>query len=595
LTWDSERILRYLYDHPETPVAIDTETSDRSKGGDMGLRVDDGRAKCIGISIAFRVSEDEVVSHYWGIDHWVGENVDTETVKKIRYVLSTQTRTLIWMNVQFDVLSLETVGIECGHQPFYDIATVSNLVNENRPYQKSLDQLAAHYLGPEQSKMSEWPWEAQFPLKTEKVTGWPNTTPDMMSGYAEQDAVLHLLVWEVLMKQPEWEEIDPDFWEHKQEFIRLLTLMRRRGVRIDQDLCAEQIARGEAIMDQTKRDLGLNPGSIKDRETLFLKKLGMPVLKRSAKTDKPSFDKSVMEKYERLLEQSKRPEATLVKTYTGWQKAVSASYRPYLARLSPDGRLRTEYTTHVTSTGRLSSKNPNLQQISKGSDGKKPWSDNVKKAFIAKPGHTLISADFSQLELRLATVYAQEPTLIRVFEEGRDIFTEMSQELDMTRQDTKTLVYSMQYGAGVNRLMGAFNVNRGKASEMRTNYAKTYRRFTAFNLKCQQQAERGKKIKLWSGRYRHFQYPSEGYKAMNSLIQGGAADIVERIMVRLWQEIDNDECQILLTVHDSVVFEIRDDRVEHYSTEIERIMTDVGYVMGTDINVRFAVELEEMG
>src|SRR5206468_10405513 len=120
--------------------------------------------------------------------------------------------------------------------------------------------------------------------------------------------------------------------------------------------------------------------------------------------------------------------------------------------------------------GRLSCFEPNLQQIPKETD--KPWNGRVKEAFIASPGYTLVNADFSQLELRLATAYAPEPALVKCFAEGRDIFDEMTEDLTPTmppgwiRYKTKTLVYSMQYGAGVKRVMEAFQVSEEVAKQI---------------------------------------------------------------------------------------------------------------------------------
>ena len=305
----------------------------------------------------------------------------------------------------------------------------------------------------------------------------------------------------------------------------------------------------------------------------------------------PSFDKFVMEQYDEMLERLDSTEAKLLKQYRGWQKAVSASYRPYIERLDSDGRLRCSYKTHGTVTGRLSCSEPNLQQIPKTSD--KVWNGKVKECFIAKEGYTLVNADFSQLELRVATAYAGEESLARVFEEGRDIFTEMAAQLGMERQDTKTLVYSMQYGAGINRIRSAFGVSSARANEIRSTYFATYPRFKALADNCAHRARDTGRVRIWSGRQRKFMYPkSEDYKAMNSVIQGGAADIMERVMVKVYEEIDNEDCQMLLQVHDSITFEVLNEHVDYYTKRIEEVMSDVTGAIGEDLfPVKFAVEV----
>src|SRR6185437_5333306 len=145
--------------------------------------------------------------------------------------------------------------------------------------------------------------------------------------------------------------------------------------------------------------------------------------------------------------------------YRGWSKTTSSNYRPYLALLSPDGRLRPNYKQHGTLTGRLSCEMPNLQQIPR--EGSKRWNGQLKKCFITlDPDEMLLEFDYSQLELRLGAAYAKEESLIQVFREGRDIFQEMAEALEMDRQSTKTMNYAIAYGAGVTRISNVLDISR---------------------------------------------------------------------------------------------------------------------------------------
>jgi DNA polymerase-1 len=562
-------VLRDLYDNVFVPIAVDTETT--------GLNCVGGKDTCIGVSIA-AVIGDKPVSAYFGINHEVGVNVSRETLAKLKYVLEQPERQLIFANVQFDVLALESIGIEVSDNPFWDILTVANMVDENDPIQKSLAQLSLRYLG-EQGKLDT------PEITKEKKTGWRNTTPEMISDYAIADAITTWRIWDRLMKHPEWDVIPEEVWDEKQKLIRVLMHMRRRGIEIDQALANEMVTVGEARIEEIKAELGVNPASNKDMHYLLVETLGLPVVKKSKKTGKPSFDKFAMEEYEVLLDQMDSPVANLIKEFRGWSKAISASYKPYLELVDTDGRLRCSYKTHGTVSGRLSCAEPNLQQVPKQSD--KPWNGKVKSCFVPKTGYTLVEFDYSQLELRLGTAYAGEEALKAVFNEGRDIFDEMSAQLGMTRQDTKTLVYSMQYGAGEKRIMAAFGVDQAKAKYLRENYFNTYPRFKNLSDIATDKASREGRVRIWSGRYRHFPNPKEGYKALNSIIQGGAADIVERVMVRAFEEIDNYECQLLLQVHDSLVWEIKTEKLDEYSERILALMEDV---YPKDFDVRFAVE-----
>jgi DNA polymerase-1 len=376
-------------------------------------------------------------------------------------------------------------------------------------------------------------------------------------------------------------------WADKQKLIRVLTAMKRRGIRVDTKLAERELAIGKAEMQRILDELGyvnLGPKAMTD---LFLFKLGLPVVRRTP-SGSPSFAKDAMEIYDHMLERIDSPEAKTVRVYRGWQKSTSASFKPYLDLVDNDGRVRPTFHTHRVTTGRLSCSEPNCQQISK--DGGKPWNQHVKECFIAKPGYILLSADYSQLELRLATAYADEEMLKRVFEEGRDIFSEMGAQLHMDRDSTKRLVYTLQYGGGEKRLMNVFGVSQEVARQIKNNFWNTYPRFRALNEGCAAKVKREGRLRLWTGRWRTFEYSSQSYKAMNSLIQGGAADIMEHVMVRVFEELDNEECELLLQVHDELVFEVKEDREEEYRESIKTIMEDIDGALPEEMRGAFKVK-----
>lgn len=570
-----ETALRWLYEHPDAPLAVDTETT--------GLKVADGRSACIGVSFTFK-SSFGYHSFYIGINHRTGQNADELTVKKFSYVLR-QGRELIFANVQFDFLSLETIGIRVSEMPFYDIQTMANVINPDWPMMKSLEMLAKVYLGEGEGKMTEWKYaiydegkklpRKRTTLKWQKENGWPHTTPEMMSEYACTDTDQTYKVWEVLVSHSRWREQPEAFWEHKQKLIRVLVEMRRRGILVDTKLAAQLEEEGIEAKERLLENLGgLNPSSRVDAPQIFLDLLGLPILKKTPQ-GRPSFTKAVLEEYDLILanRSEQTPELGWVKAWRGWTTAMGLLLRPYQELVSPDGRLRTSYTTHVASTGRLTSKEPNLQQISK--EGDQPWNDRIKKCFHAKPGYVLLSADYSQLELRLAVAYAQEPELQAIFDEGRDIFTEMAAEMGWPRSKTKSFVYATQYGGGDARIAYIFNVSISEAKRLREKFYRKYPRFRKLDMACRKQVAETKKLRLWSGRIRYFKTSEDSYKAMNALLQGGAADIVERVMVHAMENLDNEDCQMLLQVHDALVFEVREDLVEEYTQKIAELMSDI--------------------
>jgi DNA polymerase-1 len=381
--------------------------------------------------------------------------------------------------------------------------------------------------------------------------------------------------------------------------------MESYGVRIDVPFSVKKAQLGVDKQHEILKRLKRNPGSSKDLKAMLIDELGLPVVKLTKSglakqkageefdpKDYASFDKEAMAVYDEILERRDNPLAKDILAYRGWNKTTSSNYKAYLSLLSPDGRLRPNYKLHGTKTGRSSCEQPNLQQIPRESD--KEWNGDLKQAFIADEGYTLWEFDYSQLELRLATAYADERELKKVFADPTaDIFTQMAGTLGFTRQDTKTFVYSVQYGAGLERIAAVFKVSRAEAEAKREAYRNSYPGFRKVEALASARCKAVGKVALWSGRYRHFwSKRDDAHKAFNSVIQGGAADIVEHVMVKLWNEVNNPaECRMLLTVHDSVVFEIRNDCVDKYVSTITSIMTNIE----PDFGVTFAVDAHVWG
>jgi DNA polymerase-1 len=572
-------------------LVVDTETN----AGD----VRDGRGYCVGTSASLTFGAGTYFAHYFPLKHKDDpNNISDEQFARWKRIIENWPGWLVFHNAKFDLVVLQTMGIDYKGK-FYDTMLMCHLINENFPFEKSLNGCVKYYVNAEESKKDDIGFKTLI-----KIKGWGGLTAVEMWAYAEHDArITHKLLDAIMDKFKR--ECPDKYWEHKQRFTRVMIKMESRGVLIDKGMSSAMIEVGEAELERIRGELkGFNPGSSKDLKRLFIDKLGMPVVKltdagkKKVKAgeefdfrDYASFDKEAMEEYDRLLDYENDPTAQLVFAYRGWQKTVSSNYRAYLNTVSPDGRVRPNYKLHGTRTGRVSCAEPNLQQIPRSSE--KPWNGNLKQAFIAQAGYELWEFDYSQLELRLATAYADVQELKKVFFEDRDIFTEMSVGLGMVRQDTKTFVYSTQYGAGLDRLMHVFKITRAQAEEMRNNYYNTYPGFVRVSNRAKTLCKARGKVELWSGRYRHFwDRQNDAHKAFNSVIQGGAADIVESVMVRLMEEIDDDEnCRMLLTVHDSVVFEIRTELVEVYTPQIIEIMTDVK----PDFGVKFAVEGKKWG
>lgn len=543
----------------------------------------DGRGYATGISLATRVPGIGIVSGYFPYRHTYGTNLDPSQKDALKAAFASNSG-LVFHNSKHDLVALGTLGINY-EATFYDTLLMGHLIQENLPFAKDLDSMGQFYLKEPGKKMSP---EMKAIID---VYGWENVPSWMMADYAAFDAETTYRLFEEIWPKMIAEKLHTDTWTHKQRFVRLMIAMEKRGIRIDVDKCNRLATVGDTVVEEMKDYHNVNLGSPKGLHKLLIDELELPVVKRSKKTTAPSFDKEAMQEYEQMLERMQNDIATDVLTYRGWQKATSSNYKPYVQLLSPDGRLRPNYKLHGTVTGRMSCEKPNLQQIPRVSD--KPWNGQLKSCFIAEPGFKLWEADYSQLELRLATAYAKIPELLAVFDEGRDIFEELSKELGWSRQDTKGFVYSTQYGAGPPRIARVFGVTEAEAAKLIEDYYVKYPAFRVLRDMAANKCRRNGKVQIWSGRYRHFLYRNEeAHKAFNSVIQGGAADIMERTMLRVWDAIDDhDECRMLLQVHDSIVFEIREGAEDKYLPLIQEKMEKVD----PDFGVKFAVDVHEWG
>jgi DNA polymerase I-like protein with 3'-5' exonuclease and polymerase domains len=583
-TVDLDRFLKGILTH-DKPIGIDTEGT--------GLNILDGRDFGYGVSIAYRDPDLGMLAHYMPFRHPYGENLDPQRLIQLQEILHQRRdegRAITSHNLTYDLDSLLSLGINYYPGRAYCTLIGCQLVDENNPaFNKNLDNCGLHYLGYGKLKGPEGAWYYQTALA--------------LYTYARHDAIMHYELGEKVIPLMDKERLFDSVWPQKLRTVHLLNKMRRRGVLIDQSLCERELGIGLDVMEDLAQTLGFNPGSPKQLGEFLVETLGLPILKRNKLTAKqalkgmtegnPCFDSETMEEYDEILERINNPSAQMVKEYRGWSKATSSCYKAYLDLVSPDGRLRTNYNLHRVKTGRLSSNSPNLQQIPREST--KPWHGAVKSAFVARPGYVLLEGDYSQLEFRLGAAYARETRLIDVFnDDSRDVFSEMATQLGMARQDVKTLTYTLNYGGGINRIKNVFGVSEQRAYTMKHDFETNYPELKRTSNAAQRHADRHRKVQLWNGRYRHFKWKTEHHKAFNSIMQGGAADIVECAMHRLEDNWDKDgEREMLLQIHDSVVAEVREDLEEEASRDMKRIMEDVNVTLpdGSALDVKFKVDV----
>jgi DNA polymerase-1 len=399
------------------------------------------------------------------------------------------------------------------------------------------------------------------------------------------------------------------------EFQMSLYRMMKRGIRVDQEQTKALQLQAEESMQSVTDTLGFRASEKSKLEPFLLEELGLPVLKRSPKTGKPSFDKSVMEEYDLALEARNDPNAKLVLEFRGWQKASSSFYGPYIDLLSPDGRLRAGFKIHGTRTGRLSCEKPNLQQIPR--KGKYPWNDRTKQCFIPEDGFELYEFDYKTLEFRIAAMYAGNGELITRINDGQDLHqatVDMIKQivgLQYERQTIKTTNFLKLYGGGRDKLALQLGIKDHTRKDLTPDH-----QWDSFDCTCDaclclcescivdnawntafpemrfvmrdaaKKAKEQKYVTYWSGRRKHYgTYWNKGaeHKAFNALCQGGGAEIVKHALVNC-KSIESESVRPVLTVHDSLVWEIRPGEVDDTISKVSSVMKDFKFPVKLDVD-----------
>lgn len=519
------------------------------------------------------------VGDYFAFYHRFGDNLPESWLFELRDILLSR-KCLDFHHAKHDLRALRNLGIDY-RGPFHCTMLMSHMTDENR-YSQELDSLSKLFGG-------EPKRNADVIKSLGGAFGYDSIPVDIWRDYGFNDAYITEELKTKLQPDFELQGFEGKLWGVEQEFAHLLMDMEDTGIRINQPFCEQEYERGTKIMSGLRTKLGFNPNSTKDLEEFLLGELKLPVLKRTKKGN-PSFDKEVMQVYDEVLDRRDDDRAKKVLAYRGWSKTTGSNYGPYLEKLSQDGRFRVNFKQHGTVSGRLSASI--LHQIPKQSS--KDWNGQLKMAFIPRDGYTLWDFDYSQVEFRLTATYAKQQSLLDIFnDDTRDIFNEMAAELGMERDPTKTLNYTIMFGGGWRRISAVFGVSELAAKAIINKYYKRYPRLRIFKDKCEAKAREKGWVGLWTGRRRHFMFESEYHKAQNSIIQGGAFEIVKRQLIKTKRAglIVPGECDLVLQVHDDAVFEIENGKEHIYVPEIIHILENVR----PDFGVKFKVDAHKWG
>ena len=436
-----------------------------------------------------------------------------------------------------------------------------------------MDTLARKYLNYETIKYE------QVAGKGAKQISFSQVDLDTAGRYAAEDADvtlrLHRALWPKLASEPRLRGIYQDI---EIPLVPVLAEMERRGVLIDGDvlrLQSQQLGKRMVELQQQSYKLvghEFNLDSPKQLQAVLFDELGLPA-KLKTPTGQPSTNEEALDA---IADTHELPRLLL--DYRGLAKLRSTYTDKLSGIVNPrTGRVHTSYHQGAVATGRLSSSEPNLQNIPvRTEEGRR-----IRQAFIAPPGWKVMAADYSQIELRIMAHLSADEGLLRAFHEGGDVHCSTAAEVfgvtpeevsTDQRRAAKAINFGLMYGMSAFGLARQLNVDRGEASDYMARYFSRYPGVRAYMDATREQAHRDGYVETIYGRRLYLENltsRNHGLRqgaeraAVNAPMQGSAADIIKRAMIAMAQWLKGrDDVHMLMQVHDELVFEVRADALD---------------------------------
>ncbi|MBT6232885.1 MAG: DNA polymerase I [Nitrosomonadales bacterium] len=559
----------------EKLFSIDTETT--------SLEV--MNAKLVGISISLKKGE----AAYIPVNHMgAAENEqinEDEVIDLFKPILEDGSITKIGQNIKYDAHIFLNLGIKM-HGINEDTMLMSYVINSNESH--GMNKLSQKYLGHECISYESLVGSGVKQLSFDQIN--INDALD----YAAEDADVTFQLYHVLKDQLKKENKLLAIYE-KFEIPSMKTLIEieRNGVLIDASLLNQQSQKiGEELINIENKAFELagqpfNLASPKQLREILFEKLQIKPLKKTP-TGTPSTSEEVLQE---LAKDYPLPKILLEYRTLAKLKSTYTDKLPLMINQST-GRIHTSYNQAVAVTGRLASSDPNLQNIPiKSPEGRK-----IREAFIAKPDFSILSADYSQIELRILAHLSKDSGLIQAFKDNKDIHTITASEIFNTkiekitseqRRYAKIINFGLIYGMGAFGLAKNLNITRGDAQNYIQEYFNKYPTVLQYMEESKQFAREHGYVETYFGR--RLWLPeinsSNGLRkagaeraAINAPMQGTAADLIKLAMIEVQQWIhanSNLKGQMIMQVHDELVFEVPNTEVDIFIKEIPQIMQNV--------------------
>ncbi|NBI40101.1 DNA polymerase I [[Haemophilus] felis] len=551
-------------------IAVDTETDS----------LDYMSANLVGISFALENGEAAylpLTHNYIGVPRQIDFD---HALSALKPILENPKIQKVGQNIKYDLSIFARNGISLQGVAF-DTMLLSYVLDSTGRH--NMDDLAKRYLGHQTISFEDIAGKGKGQLTFNQI-------PLEQAGeYAAEDADITMKLQQVLWPKLLQQENLVDLYHHIElPLLSVLSRMERHGVLVDCDkllLQSNEIGlRLSEIEEQAYKLAGqpFNLASTKQLQEILFDKLGLPVLQKTPK-GAPSTNEEVLEE---LAYEHELPK--LLVEHRGLSK-LKSTYTDKLPLMvnSKTGRVHTSYHQAVTATGRLSSSDPNLQNIPiRNEEGRR-----IRQAFVAREGFSILAADYSQIELRIMAHLSQDNGLINAFKEGKDIHRATAAEIFSIpleqvsaeqRRSAKAINFGLIYGMSAFGLSRQLNIPRNEAQKYMDLYFQRYPNVQTFMTDIREVAKvQGYVETLFDRRLylpdinssNAIRRKAAERVAINAPMQGTAADIIKRAMIALDQKIaDNLDIQMIMQVHDELVFEVRSEKVQEFSLLIKQTM-----------------------
>jgi len=555
--------------------ALDTETTSK----------DPMAAELVGLSFSVKADEAFYIPCGHEYKNAPKQLKRDEVLKMLKPVLENHKLKKIGQNIKYDWIVLSRHGINLSGVMF-DTMLASYLINPSKRAH-NLDQIALDFLDHKTISYEE------VAGKGKNASCFSKVPLEKAVPYACEDADITLMAYNVLMPMLKDMGLEELFEKVEMPLVPVLMKMEMTGINVDREKLMVLSKSFEHQLDQLESSIysiageEFNIRSSQQLGKILFEKLKLPVQKKTKKKTGYSTDVDVLEV---LAEHHELP--ALILRHRTLAKLKSTYADALLDLANPKtGRIHTSYNQTVTATGRLSSSEPNLQNIPVRTDEGK----EIRKAFIPKKGWHLLAADYSQIELRILAHYSGDKILIKAFKEDEDIHTRTATEVFQVfpslinselRQQAKVINFGIIYGMSPYGLSKELGISRKMAKTYIHNYFTRYSGVKQFIDETIKEARISKKTSTLLGRIRLLPDINSSNKnlrefaertAINTPIQGTAADLIKIAMINVDSVFTEKglKSAMLLSVHDEIVFEVPPDELETVRSLVKDIMEGV--------------------